>query len=143
MKDNRKFFSVSDRKFQSEFVGLMVFVTTSSTLVMLVGTWFMTQKFATMAAQLPSSSGALESDINSQIAQVWWLMIGAALIACISNAIFGFWFSKRLSGIVYRVTRDLNRFMDGETVEKIVPREGDFFLPMVDAVNRVIEHKKN
>jgi hypothetical protein len=140
--DLRKFFSVSDVKFQTEFVGLMVFVTLSSVLVMLAGTYFMIERFATLAAQIPGVSGGFESEVHAQTQQIWWMMLGAALVNCGCNAIFAFWFSKRLSGIVYRVTKDLNRLMDGEPVNKIVPREGDFFIPMVNAVNRVIETKQ-
>jgi hypothetical protein len=126
-------------RFQSEFVGLMVFVTISSVLIMLVGTYFMNLRFATLASQIPGVNAGFEQEVNQQTQQIWWLMIGAAAVNCGCNAIFGFWFSKRLSGIVYRVTKDLNRLVDGERVNKIVPREGDFFIGMVNAVNRVID----
>lgn len=136
--DNRRFLSVTDVKFQREFVGLMVFVAISSILIMLIGSYSMIQHFATLAAQLSEGGGSIESEVHSQMQRIWLMMIGVALVNCAGIGIFGFWFSKRVSGIIFRMTKDLNRFADGEKVEKITPREGDFFLGMVEAVNRVI-----
>ena len=141
--DQRKFLSISDLKFQREFVGLMVFVAISSIFIMLVGSYFMIERFATLASQLATISGNVEGEVHTQMQRIWLMMIGVAFVNCGCIAIFAFWFSKRVSGIIFRMTRDLNRFADGEQVPKIVPREGDFFLTMVDAVNRVFETRRS
>lgn len=140
-RDQRKFLSISDMKFQREFVGLMVFVAISSIFIMMIGSYFMIQRFATLASELPTMSGNIEGEVHAQMSRIWMMMIGVALVNCACIAIFGFWFSKRVSGIIFRMTRDLNRHAEGEQVAKIVPREGDFFLDMVSAVNRVIEKR--
>ncbi|RYZ76210.1 MAG: hypothetical protein EOP05_05680 [Proteobacteria bacterium] len=141
-KDQRKFLSVSDLKFQKEFVAMMVFVALSSMLIMVIGTWFMMEKFASLASEILMIGGGIEDAVASESKKIWLLMIGASLVNCLCIGIFAFWFSKRASGIVFRLTKDLNRLADGENVVKIVPREGDFFLPLVDAANRLIEKPK-
>lgn len=142
-KDNRKFLSISDIKFQREFVSMMVFVALSSMLIMLIGTWFMMEKFSALASEILMIGGGIEDAVASESHKIWLLMIGASLVNCVCIGIFAFWFSKRASGIVFRLTKDLNRLADGETVSKISPREGDFFIPLVEAANRLFDRPKN
>jgi hypothetical protein len=140
-KDQRRFLSISNVQFQKEFVLLIVFAVMSSMGIMLAGTFFMIQKFSLLSAGMAPAGTSFEAEIHDQLRLIWIFMFGAAIIDFICIAIIAFWFSKRASGIVYRLTKDLNRLADGDAVPKIVPREGDFFLDLVAAANRLIEKK--
>lgn len=141
-KNQRRFLSIPDARFQKEFTVLMLFVALSSSAIMMLGTWFMVQKITSIAMTANGGlGGELEESIARQTPNIWLMMVGVTVVNAICIAIFAFAFSKRASGIVRRVTNDLNRFASGEQVASINPREGDFFLELVDAANRVMGRK--
>ena len=141
-KDQRRFLTVSNPKFQKEFLILILFVAISTSLIMMVGSWFIIQKISALAMTANGGlGGELEQSIASQTPYLWSMMVGATLVNAVCIAVFAFTFSKRASGIVRRLTNDLNRFANGEPVPAIKPREDDFFIELVNAVNRVLERK--
>ena len=97
-KDQRRFLSIPDPRFQKEFTVLMIFVALSSSAIMMLGTWFMVQKITSIAMTANGGMGGeLEESIARQTPNIWLMMVGVTLVNAACIAIFSFAFSKRKS----------------------------------------------
>lgn len=68
------------------------------------------------------------------------LMYGSIFIFA-SCLIFGFYGSHRLGGPIYKTILYLRRFREGNKVEPLVFRKGDFFYELADEVNLTLQNR--
>jgi hypothetical protein len=136
----RSFFRITDYKFQRDFLSLTLFIALMSTAIVLAQTYFIYQEYGNLMSDLGNELGSsFKMSVSGRLGNLWLY----AIIACGGNiltvALLSYVFSTRVSGILFRVTKEINALADGEKVHKINPRENDFFPDLVEAANRLFK----
>ena len=136
----RRFFRFTDYRFQRDFLFLTVFIAVMSSAIVLAQTYFIYQEYGNLMADLGNELGSsFKISVESRVGNLWLYTI----IACVGNlvtvALLSYVFSTRVSGILFRVTKEINALANGEDVRKINPREDDFFPDLVEAANRLFK----
>lgn len=63
----------------------------------------------------------------------------SATLACAWTA--ATYLSNRVAGPIFNIVRALDEYLDGNKARRIVTRKHDFFDPLVDKINAVLEEK--
>jgi hypothetical protein len=138
--NKRTFFRITDFRFQRDFLMLTLFIAVMSSAIVLAQTWFIYREYGDLLMDIGNQLGSsFKMTVSDRLGHLWLYTI----IACVGNlvtvALLSYVFSTRVSGILFRVTKELNAFSRGEKVRKINPREDDFFPDLVEAANRLFK----
>jgi hypothetical protein len=85
----------------------------------------------------------IEMLLQSEASKATFLIVAVSIVNILFSLVIAFFFSHRVAGVVLRLTNSLRLWSAGKEVPKIIPRDGDFFIELVDEVNEVIKVPRN
>jgi signal transduction histidine kinase len=130
--ENRRRSKVVDRKFQVGMAWRLVLVLTvlftGSILLMFAPSLYVLLMTKDLSSLEPAAAEFLVLH-----KRIW----PAALICFAGIFVYAFLFSNRIAGPIYRINASLHQLLRGEYPEKIAFREGDFFRPTAELLEKL------
>jgi hypothetical protein len=81
--------------------------------------------------------------LESQQSTLDWVLLLASLIVIVVLIIYGFYYSNRIAGPVYRIKAHLKDYCTGKDFTDTYFRKKDFFPELADSVNEAIRHAES
>ncbi len=140
MKSRRRLFRITDKEFQVSFLVFTFMIGFLATVTSVLGMVFITSTFSKTMILIPELNwNQINELIEDKVNLAWILIAIITLVNLLSTALLSFFFSQRISGILFRVNKVLKSWMAGESVAQIEPRQGDFFEDLVQTTNQITQ----
>lgn len=81
--------------------------------------------------------------LGQQKSQMNYIFIATSLISSISLIFGGLVLSHKIAGPIHRLCDFINKKINGEKIDQLKFREGDFFPELEEHVNKVVNHYEN
>ncbi len=138
MKSRRRLFRITNKEFQASFLVFTFMIGFLATVTSMTGMIFIISNFSKLMVLVPELDwNQINELIDHKVNLAWLLIAIIAVVNLVSTALLSFFFSQRISGILFRVNKVLKSWMAGESVAQIEPRQGDFFEDLVKTTNQI------
>lgn len=134
---------VTHQKFQIAFLLFCFGVGIVTTATAVIAMQMMVYGLADSIANVREMNwDQIEATLQAESHRATLLIVAVAIVNLVFTGLMAFLFSQRVGGIVLRLTNTLRLWSDGKQVSQIIPRDGDYFVELVDQVNEVIKNPK-
>jgi len=73
---------------------------------------------------------------------VKWIFAGAVTAIFFISIITGFWITNKIAGPIFRLRRHIQEIADGEKIQPLKFRKGDYFSEIIEPYNKILKRLK-
>ena len=129
-------------KFQSKITLYFLGFTIATSAIFFVSNFLFVEKLLTLGTDLGLSENHIYFKfINKQSKSLYIFNGIATIVIFLGQITFGILLSHKIAGPLYRLTRETVKVSEGESIQEIKHRNGDFFPEVYSAVNKLIQKK--
>ena len=129
-------------KFQSKIVFYFLGFTIATSAIFFVSNFLFIEKLLSLGTDLGLGENHIYFKfINKQTKSLYIFNSIATIVIFFGQITFGILISHKIAGPLYRLTRETAKVSEGENIQEIKHRKGDFFPEVYTAVNKLVKKK--